>query len=51
MRRGELSGLRWDDIKADRIVLDARHTKTGVDHEIPLTGLMREVLATQSTDR
>ena len=44
MRRGELSGLRWDAIKTDRIVLDARHTKTGVDHEIPLTGLMRQVL-------
>ena len=48
MRRGELSGLRWDDVKADRIVLDAHHTKTGAAHEIPLTGLMRDVLATQS---
>ena len=47
MRRGELSGLRWEDINTDRIVLDARHTKTGVDHEIPLTGLMRQVLANQ----
>ena len=47
MRRGELSGLRWDDIKTDRIVLDARHTKTGVDHQIPLSGLMRQVLANQ----
>ena len=48
MRRGELSGLRWDEVKADRIVLDAHHTKTGAVHEIPLTGLMRDVFATQS---
>ena len=48
MRRGELSGLRWDDVKADRVVLDAHHTKTGAAHEIPLTGLMRDVFATQS---
>lgn len=47
MRRGELSGLHWDDIKSDRIVLDARHTKTGAAHEVPLTVLMREVLSVQ----
>ena len=28
MRRGELSGLRWSDIKSDRIVLEAQRTKT-----------------------
>ena len=47
MRRGELSGLRWSDIKSDRIVLEAQHTKTGAAHEVPLTELMREVLARQ----
>lgn len=47
MRRREISGLRWGDIKADRIVLDAQHTKTGAAHEVPLTDLMREVLARQ----
>ncbi len=47
MRRGELSGLRWTDIKSDRIVLEAQHTKTGSAHEVPLTDLMREVLARQ----
>ena len=47
MRRGELSGLRWSDIKYDRIVLEAQHTKTGSAHEVPLTDLMREVLARQ----
>jgi integrase len=44
MRRGELSGLRWDDVRGDRIVLDGQHTKTGAAHEIPLTELMRDVL-------
>jgi integrase len=47
MRRGELSGLRWDDIKRDRIVLQAQQTKTGTAHEIPITELMRKVLARQ----
>jgi integrase len=47
MRRGELSGLRWSDVKSDRIVLEAQHTKTGTAHEVPLTDLMREVLAQQ----
>lgn len=42
MRRDELSGLRWDDIKDDRIVLDAQYTKTGAAHEIPLTELTRD---------
>ena len=47
MRRGELSGLRCDDIKSDRIVLDAQHTKTGACHEVPLTDLMRDALSRQ----
>jgi hypothetical protein len=47
MRRGELAGLRWDDIHADRIVLGAAVTKTGAVHQIPLTPLMREILASQ----
>ena len=46
MRRGELSGLRWPDIR-DRIALEARHTKGGAAHEIPLTELMRATLAKQ----
>jgi integrase len=47
MRRGELSGLRWSDIRSDRIALEARHTKGGAAHEIPLTGLMCATLAKQ----
>jgi integrase len=47
MRRGELSGLRWSDIQSDRIGLEAQHTKTGTAHEVPLTDLMRDVLAQQ----
>ncbi|WP_245446772.1 tyrosine-type recombinase/integrase [Bradyrhizobium sp. MOS002] len=47
MRRGELSGLRRADIKADRLVLEAQHTKTGTAHEVPATILMRTVLARQ----
>jgi integrase len=47
MRRNELSGLRWSDVHDDRIVLAAQTTKTGAKHEIPVTALMRNVLAAQ----
>ena len=47
MRRNELAGLRWSDVRDDRIVLAAHATKTGAQHEIPLTVLMRNVLAAQ----
>jgi integrase len=47
MRRSELSGLRWSDIHSDRIVLSAAVTKTATAHHIPLTDLMREILASQ----
>jgi integrase len=45
LRRGELAGLRRIDVKSDRLVLEAQHTKTGTAHEVPLTDLMRDVLA------
>ena len=44
LRRSELSGLKWSDIHADRILIAAEHAKTGVTHEVPLTAAMREVL-------
>jgi integrase len=47
MRRGELGGVRWRDIHEDRIVIEARRAKTATRHEIPLTRLMREILAAQ----
>ena len=46
-RRNELSGLRWSDVHADRIVVEAERTKMGVQHEVPLTGLMKMVLSAQ----
>lgn len=45
LRRGELGHLRWKDVHDDRIVLTAGATKMGKRHEIPLTPLMRQVLA------
>jgi integrase len=47
MRRKELAELCWGDVHADRIILIAKQTKTGTRHEIPLTSLMRAVLASQ----
>jgi integrase len=47
LRRSELAGLRWSDIKADRLTLAAHGTKTGVAHEVPLTVMMRNVLTAQ----
>ena len=47
MRRNELGGLRWGDVRDDRIVLAAHATKTGAQHEIPVTATMRAVLTAQ----
>lgn len=47
MRRNELAALRWSNVHDDRIVLAATATKTGSVHEVPLTVLMRNVLAAQ----
>jgi integrase len=47
MRRNEFAGLCWSDVHGDRIVLAAHATKTGAKHEIPLTVMMRNVLAAQ----
>ena len=47
MRRSELAGLRWSNVRDDRVVLEAHGTKTGVAHEVPLTAAMRNVLTQQ----
>jgi len=46
LRRGELAQLeRTRDLFADRIVVRPEHAKTGAQHEVPLTELMRQVIA------
>jgi integrase len=45
LRRNELSGLRWVDVRDDRIVIPARRSKMGREHSVPLTPLMKTVLA------
>ena len=46
LRRGELAQLeRARDLLADRTVVRPEHAKTGAQHEVPLTGLMRQVIA------
>jgi integrase len=47
MRRSELARLRWQDVRGDRIVIEAHGTKTGVRHEVPVTAAMRAVLTAQ----
>jgi integrase len=47
LRRAELSGLTWEAVLDDRVVIHAEHAKTGVTDEVPLTGFMREILAAQ----
>jgi integrase len=46
-RRSELAGLRWVDVKDDRIVIEAHSAKTGAEHEVPLTPAMRALLNAQ----
>src|SRR5262249_29291257 len=48
LRRGELAQIeRARDLLADRIVVQPEHAKTGNPHEVPLTDLMRQVIAGQ----
>jgi integrase len=44
-RRGELASLERNHLLADRIVVVPEHAKTGAQHEVPLTDMMREVIA------
>jgi integrase len=46
-RRGEIAKLSRERIVADRLVLPPSHTKMGEKHEVPLTELMRTVIASQ----
>ena len=47
MRRGELADLTWQDVGSDRLTLHADATKSGAPHAVPLTPLMRLLLARQ----
>jgi len=44
-RRGELAGLERNHILPDRLVVVPEHAKTGARHEVPMTDLMRKVIA------
>src|SRR6516162_390614 len=46
-RRGEIAKLTRDRVLSDRLVLPPLSTKTGERHEVPLTDLMRAVIAAQ----
>jgi integrase len=45
LRRGELAQIGRNHLLADRLVIVPEHAKTGAQHEVPLTPLMREVIA------
>jgi integrase len=46
-RRSEIAKLSRDRILSDRLLLPPTHTKMGEKHEVPLTDLMRTVIAAQ----
>ncbi|HEY2528773.1 MAG TPA: integrase arm-type DNA-binding domain-containing protein [Xanthobacteraceae bacterium] len=48
-RRGEIAKLTRDRVLSDRLVLPSSDTKMGEKHEVPLTALMRAVIAAQPT--
>jgi integrase len=48
-RRSEIAKLSRDRILSDRLLLPPTHTKMGEKHEVPLTDLMRAVIAAQPT--
>ena len=47
MRRAELAGLTWADVHDDRIVVQPHAPRPASPHAVPLTPLMRNVLAAQ----
>jgi integrase len=47
MRRSELAHLRWNDVIDDRLIVVPERAKTGTQHEIPLTSMMRDIIARQ----
>jgi len=46
-RRHEITDLAWDELTETAIELPGERTKNGLAHTIPLTSLMRAVLATR----
>lgn len=44
MRAGELTGMRWGDVRDDYCILHAAGTKTGKGREVPLTAAARRTL-------
>ena len=49
LRRGELAQLqRRRDVRSDRLMVQPEHAKSGAQHEVPLTALMRTVIAGES---
>jgi integrase len=44
-RRGEIAGLRWDEINGDQIVFSSERTKNGRAHIVPLSKTARTILA------
>jgi integrase len=44
-RRSEIAKLTRDRILSDRLLLPPTHTKVGEKHAVPLTDLMRTVIA------
>ena len=43
-RRNEIFDLRHSEVRADTIALPSERTKNGIEHTIPITAMMREVL-------
>jgi integrase len=43
-RRAEISGLRWTEVEANRILLRGERTKNGEDHIIPLSSMARDLI-------
>ena len=44
MRRGEILGLKWENIKLDQSKIEVKHTKTDEDRSIPINAFLRSLL-------
>ena len=44
MRRGEILGLKWENVKVDQGKIEVKHTKTDEDRFIPINAFLRSLL-------
>ena len=50
MRRGEIYGLKWENVDLDKSKIDVKHTKSGDDRTIPINSFLWNLLRSIDKD-